>query len=270
MATLAEIRAHQVALGDLTTLTRAALVAFWRTLDLSDPVAVAVALREFMPEAFATYGSAAATLAADFYDDLRAEALVAASFTATVVDAPSAETAQSLVGWGLAPLFQQAAPVDPALALSRLSGGLQRAIAGADRQTIITNARNDPAAVRYARHASANACAFCAMLATRQAVFRSEKSAVRVVGRGTAKRGDGSKMDVRRKGVKPRGTRALGEKFHDDCHCVAVPVWPGQEIPEAPYVADWREAYFAATDELGGARDTKAILAKMRDSLGTN
>jgi predicted component of type VI protein secretion system len=235
--TLAEVTEHQAALADLTTLAQADLVRLWRSLDLTgDPGNVAGALREHLPDVLAAYGSAAGTLAADFYDNLRAEAAVSGAYTAMVAPTASADVTQNLVGWGVAPLFATEPGSDPALALSRLAGGLQRAVAGADRGTIITNTRFDPTAVRYARHASANACAFCAMLATRQAVYRSE------------------------------ATAGMSEKFHDDCHCVAVPVWPGQEVPEAPYVTAWREAYYGATEKLGGANDTTAILAEMRQT----
>lgn len=282
MPTLAEVTSHQSALLDLTTLAQSELVKFWRSLDLTDPVAVAVALRELMPDLFAAYGTAAGTLAADFYDELRAQAAVAGVYAATMATLPPSEAAQSLVGWGLAPLFfkdeaeaamlaeEYGVKVDPKpapnpdLALSRLAGGLQRAVAGADRQTIITNARSDPQAVRYARHASASACAFCALLATRQADYRTKESAVRVTGEIDPRNPESYPLRG------PRGPRKLGEKYHDYCHCVAVPVWPGDEVEEAPYVADWREAYYAATEKLGGATKPKAILAEMRQTLGTN
>lgn len=266
MLTLADLTAHQAGLGNLTTLALADLVALWKSLDFKDRSAAARQIRSFLPDAIAGYGLAAGALAADFYDEVRAAAAVGGSFVATADHVTSPEATQALINWGLAPLFNADAP-DPALALSRLAGGFQRAVAGADRQIIIANARRDPEDVRYARHASANACTFCAMLTTHQAVYRSAASARTVVGRGTAKLFDGSKMDARRKGIRPRGTQALGEKFHDYCHCIVVPVWPGSEIPEPPYVADWREAYFAAAEK--HPADTKAILAEMRASLGT-
>lgn len=243
MPTLAEMRSHQVALGDLVTLAQAELVKLWRALVGADPRDAAAEVRLFIADASAAYGLAAGGMAADWYDELRAAAGVSGAYLATTAGTPSPETVQATLGWGLAPLFP--APTDPYLmgpepapdfdaALSRLSGGLQRLVAGADRSTILTNTRRDPTAVRFARHASANACAFCAVMATRGAVYRSEDTA--------------------------------GDKYHTNCHCVAVPVWPGQEVEEAPYVADWRNAYYDATKELGGARDLKAILAQMRET----
>jgi hypothetical protein len=47
---------------------------------------------------------------------------------------------------------------------------------------------------------------------------------------------------------------------------IAVPVWNAYE--EAPYVAEWRQSYYSATEQLGGASDPKAILSLMRKSSG--
>lgn len=236
MPTLADLDNHRTALANITTLAVAELVRFWRGRP-DDPTQVAGQAREFLADATAGYGLAAGALAADFYDDLRAEAGVAGAFAAGMAT-PDTTAVQDVAGWGLAPLFVTEAEPDADAALSRLSGGLQMLVADADRLTIMTNTRRDPTDVRYARHASANACAFCAMLATRQAAYRSEESA--------------------------------GGKYHRSCHCIAVPVWPGQEIPEAPYVAQWRESYYSATEKLGGASDEKSVLALMRADLGTN
>lgn len=79
----------------------------------------------------------------------------------------------------------------------------------------------------WARHASANACGFCRVMATKGPVFQSETSATRVVGRGG----------------KPRGTRKLGDKWHDNCHCVAIAVRPGGKYEPASYVEQWQRDY---------------------------
>lgn len=252
MTTLADVEDHRATTLGLSTLAISELVNLWRELDpISDARATAQALREVLPTILTTYGLAAGSVAADFYDDMRAEVAGLAAYTSMTTDPPTDDAAQALIGWGLAPLFERdtttseglvegdGAKVDtapaPSLerALSRLSGGVQRAVANTARQTIITNARRDPSEVRYVRHASANACAFCAVLATRQAVYRTEST-----------------------------------KFHRSCHCVAVPVWPGDELEEPPYVADWREAYYDARNRVSNPNDLKALLAVMRDTAG--
>lgn len=258
MPTLAEAQVHQQAIIDLTTLAQAELVATWRTVDLASPTEAAEATRDVLPVVVAAYSLAGATLAADFYESVREAAGVPGAFVADLFDQVAPERIDALIGWGLQPLVSPRAPSvlveptpDPDLALSRLSGGLQRIVANADRDTIAGNVERDPADARWARHASANACAFCALMATRDAVYRTEAAALRVT-------------EAR------SGKQKLGEKYHDDCRCTAVPEWPDAPLERAPYVDDWQAAYTAATAELGGANDPKAILALMRQSLGTS
>jgi hypothetical protein len=264
--TLADAQEHQQAVTDLTTLAQAELVATWRAVDLANPTEVATSVRDVMPAIVVAYSLAGATLAADFYETIRESAGIPGAFAASLVDEVAPERVQALVGWGLEPLFQRdhneadmlskeygvkveprPAP-DPDKALSRLSGGLQRIVANADRDTITTNVERDPADARWARHASADACAFCRLLATRDATYRSQTDALRVTQARNKK-------------------RPLGEKYHDDCRCTAIPEWPDAPLERAPYVSDWEAAYTAATSELGGAHDPKAILAHMRASM---
>lgn len=273
MATLAEVRTHQQAVGDLTTLAQAELVATWQTADPTNPDEIAEASHDVLPTIIAAYALAGTTLAADFYEDLREAADAAGSFVAQVVDGPDRGRVDALLGWGLAPLFRRdvaeslmlaeeyGVKVEPADlapdfdgALSRLSGGLQRIIANADRDTIEGNAALDPVRPKVARYASANACAFCRMLATRGAVYASEESALRITGR----RG------------RTRGSRPLGSKYHDFCRCVPVLVFPGQEYEPAPHIADWQEQYAESIVTSGprGAIDLAATLAAWREQFG--
>lgn len=258
MPTLAEAEGHRQAVTDLTTLAQAELVAMWRrAVDLASPAEVAEATRDVLPVIVTAYSLAGATLAADFYETVRDAAGVPGAFAAELFDAVAPERVDALIGWGLQPLFptqgaldaNMLAEPDPGAALSRLSGGLQRIVANADRQTITGNVERDPADARWARHASANACAFCALMATRDATYRTEASALRVT-------------------VARNGKQALGEKYHDWCRCISVVEWPDAPLERAPYVDDWQAAYAAATAELGGANDPKAILAHMRRTLG--
>ena len=120
-------------------------------------------------------------------------------------------------------------------ALKDASAFLGRMVADQDRAAIAYNVGRDPSSPRFARHASANACAFCAMNAIRGPIYRSEDAAAK--------------------------------RYHDHCHCIAVPSW-GNDYAEAPYVASWRDAYYDATAALGGAHNPKAVLAHMRANAG--
>ncbi|ORA23409.1 hypothetical protein [Mycobacterium aquaticum] len=165
-----------------------------------------------------------------------------------------------------------------------LQGSAMRAVFDGSRDTIIHNVDREKGA-RWARHASANACAFCRMLATRRAVYTSEAAATRVVGRGVdlteadrraihgglmtrdealdrravyrnarqAAAAGKSVGNTRASIGRTRGTRPLGEKYHDHCHCVAVCVRPGDTYEPPAYVEQWEQDYMAAVR--GAAKD---------------
>lgn len=262
MATARQAADHQRAQRQVEALALRDLNAFWAGLDVANAVAAKAALIEFVAVLTETYGAISSTIAADFYDSLREDADARGSFRAAPSGRPNLDQVASSTGWAAQPLF--GGDADSRLALSRISGAASRFVLDAGRETMFDNILLDPEPVRYARHASANACAFCALLATRGAVFLSKESATRVVGRGTEKRHDGTRQDSLRKGIRARGKQALGEKYHDFCHCVDVAVFPGQEYAEAPYVAEWRDAY-AGTSSM----NPKQVLSEMRESLGT-
>lgn len=243
MALLSDVVAYQASVEDISAVALAELLAFWRNLG-DDPAAVAAAIREFMPDLVDTYQPVSAEIAAQFYDDSRAQAGVPGVYDARLTGRPAGEKVQVNLGWALEPLFRRdpsgvAAP-DRDLSVSRTGSLAQLTIADGARETIDDNVKSDPARPRYARHASANACAFCALMASRGAVYRSD-------------------------------TAAAGRKWHSHCHCVAYAVWPGEKDDTAPYVADWDRAYVAARKSAiadGVAPDINGILRYMRRSLG--
>jgi hypothetical protein len=110
----------------------------------------------------------------------------------------------------------------PAAALSNSS---TRAVFDQSRLTVIDNTRRER--VKWARYASANACGFCRLLATRGAVYGSS-------------------------------SRAL--KAHDACKCLAVPVRTGIYKPP-PYVKQWTNDYESALES--GASSLGEIVRAM-------
>lgn len=227
MATQAEVTAWAAEQEALTALVAAEFASQASDLVALDPAVAAGLIRELSAEIADEFGRVSSLLSAEWYEDLRPTT----GFDAILLD-PDIDKLQTDLGWAMRDLFAEIPDAEKALSLSEQVTDL--AVANAGRGTIITNARRDPLEVRYTRHASANACAFCAMLASRQAVYRSEETA--------------------------------GEEVHRKCHCTFVPVWPGQEVEEAPYVAQFRDDYYSARDaaRAQGKRSTKAILAEMR------
>lgn len=137
MQALAE--AHRSDLRDLTDLAEADVAEVLR--GLSDAEVVREALMDTLPALVELYGSAAATMAADWYEDLRDEAGAAGRFSPIVAELPDGDRTDALARWGVGPLFS--AEPDSALVLSKVAGGLQRIIADADRQTVRISAVAD-------------------------------------------------------------------------------------------------------------------------------
>lgn len=167
MATLTPAtRAHR---RDLATLTGTAdwdLTRLFREFDTAD--AARDGLRDVLPRMVAIYGEAATSLAADWYDDLRDASGARGRFTAIPADLPDLGRTDALAGWAVSPLYD--AQPDFATALTKASGGLQRIIANADRDTVRVSSVQDRGARGWAR-AGAGQCDFCAMLIGRGAVY---------------------------------------------------------------------------------------------------
>lgn len=272
MVTYVDARDHQKVAGQVVSLAMRDLVEVWRTFTFDDAARAQQEIRAVLPLLIDGYGTPMAALSADWYDELRDRAKVSGRYTAQPGYGPGVQRLDSLAGYTANALY--GANPDSNLALSRLSGGLTRILLDIDRDTIAGNSFLDPSDVRYARHASANACAFCALLATRGAEYATEEAALRIVGRGTdLSTNVGRRRGRRAQGIRARGSRQLGEKYHDDCRCAAVPVFGNQDYEEAPYVAKFREAY--ANAPVGGganpnAIDLKTTLAAMRKELGSH
>ena len=208
--------------------------------------------RQFITDAYPTlitpYLAAAGDLTAQWYDE---QPTTTRGFRVAPAALAPAEQLAVSGRWALT----QSNPV------AALQGSSTRAVFNSSRRTVLDNVGRESGA-RWARHASANACAFCRMLATRTgtgkgSLYTSKTAAVRT---GTTKR--------------KRGKRAAGEKYHDHCHCVAVPVRPGDSYEPPPYVQQWTADYRAAVrgaskdGEVGprGAIDTAAVVRRMEEA----
>lgn len=173
----------------------------WFRLNLNNPDVLRDPLAAVLAEISNKYGDAAATLAADFYDDMRADVVKSgARFTPKLADVPGPNRFQSLAGWGISPLF--GANPDPLTALHKLNGGLTLVVGNVYRETITGSSIADPAARGWQRVADGNACGFCLMLEGRGAVYSE-----------------------------------AGVDFgaHDHCGCTAEPAFEGEPVPVQPY-----------------------------------
>lgn len=175
----------------IAALVERDLAAFFGLLDFSRPDAVKLDLFDFIPELVTLYGDVAASVAADWYEELRDLEGVGGSFRAPL--APSVPVAQVQGRLGYAtrpdgPLF-----LGDSTTLTAFLGMMTNEYAlQPGRDTVMQAAHKDNAA--YARVPEPGACKFCLMLASRGFVY--SKSTV----------GD-------------------SKKFHGKCRCNAMPVW---------------------------------------------
>jgi hypothetical protein len=148
-------------MAGLSDEASADLARLWRSLDTS--AQAAEMLRDTLPDLVAAYGSMAATIAADWYDDLREMREAPKRFTAIPADIAETGT-QALVGWALA----EATSDDAFKTL--ILGGVQRRIVNFGRLTVTTSSVADPGAVGWKR-TGLGRCDFCRMLIGRGAVY---------------------------------------------------------------------------------------------------
>ena len=137
------------------------LFALWKRIATSSDAADI--LRDVLPDLIDTYGAAAATLAADWYDQIRDEAGAPGRFQAIPADVTDSG-AQALVGWAL----EQSADLDTMRTL--VEGGTQRRIANYSRLTVSRSSAADPQSVGWKR-IGYGSCTFCQMLIQRDVVY---------------------------------------------------------------------------------------------------
>ena len=193
MPSRADVERIRTANAGVVALATRDLEAFWSTLDLTKPEAARDALLAFTPVLVDQYGEVAATVAADWYDDLRVEAGVRPGFRARMAEPVPAEVVVARTRFGAQHLWTDA----PDLMLPFLTTAVSKYVLAPGRDTIVGSSLADPQAVGWHRETRPSdtyhsGCRMCRMLA----------------GRG---------------GVYKRATATFAA--HGGCRCVAVPSW---------------------------------------------
>jgi len=172
------------------------------------PEQIRAGLLEGVPAIVGYYSDGSSALAADWYDDIRADAAPSRAFVAEPVVLDRAEKFARAIVWAAEPLFLPEPSVDAVIL--RLQPVVQKEVARPFRDTITTNSERDPASVGWRRVASGSGCKFCRMLSDRGAVYKASTARFAA---------------------------------HTSCHCGAAPVFEGQDGEEASvlqYVASQR------------------------------
>lgn len=120
-----------------------------------------------------------------------------------------------------------------------LSGAAQRLALSGARDTVDATVRRSRRIVGWRRVADEDPCAFCAMLASRGAVYKSRAVALEV-GRSD----------------RIRGPRRAGQAYHDNDQCVAEPLYVGEDEPE--WVDELYQQWLEVTGDHYGAAKVDA------------
>jgi len=233
---------HQAAQASLATLLAARVAALWPQLDVAALHASLPRFTAVLAALVTRYGTASAAVAASYYESARLAAGAAGSFTVVPVDAVALEQVAASVKWATRDLWSSSP--DTAAAAVKVAGVAERLALQPGRLTIEGAVLADRAARGWARVPEPGACAFCVMLATRGAVYHTQRTAG--VASGT------------------RGTQAAGEPYHDHCRCHVEPVFTAYE-PSAQ-VRQWQALWEKSTAGHSG----KAAIAAFRQALGHN
>lgn len=207
---LTDVAEHRRQLMKVTSLAVEDASAYARQVVGEAPSRVAAQMREGVPALVGVYGGVAAESAALFYETQRPQRRPARIAPLSI----GAALANDL-GWALTPLFKPDRFDDPAADfVSRLSGVTQKHVAAGDRDTLVLSTDTDPDAGGVRRFARANACAFCRLLVVSDAYVTEDT------------------------------------EWHRNCHCVTVPWWEDNPLPEDPNEAEWGRAFEGAHAEL--------------------
>lgn len=171
---------------------------------------------------------------ATFHNRLRLVEGATSRFAATPVGIPPdvVQAAADWYQWNATVIYRESldatgdADVARQRVASRWAGSLARHVRNGGRRTLAAAMRGDPDVVRYERITDADPCAWCAMLASRGAVYLSEASG----GGNTA--------------------------WHDRCGCIAVPKLRGdQDVdPQNARFAEAWDAHATGANELAAFR----------------
>jgi hypothetical protein len=179
------------------------------------------------------FGRVSALRAAQFYNALRASEGVKGSFKAKTPPPVAAAKVIASMRWATAPLWQGSP--DIATVRDVVLGVTEKNVLDMGRETILGSIKADTRAKGWAREVEPGCCSFCAMLATRGAVYRSEETA--------------------------------SFESHNSCRCFAVPVFTAYE-PTAQ-VREWQQLYKESTKGVRGSAAARNAFRRAFEAKST-
>lgn len=216
----------QAAQSGLVTVMAGDLTGAWAAVDVGNLRRSLPNLQLLVAGIVRRYGAASAALAARFYIAQRRAAGITAPFQPRPAPLPPLPQIAQTVDWATQPLWSTSPNLEAAQ--SNLAASTERLVLDVGRQTITGNVARDRHARAWARITEPGACAFCLMLATRGAVYKSKTADFRT---------------------------------HTNCRCHAEPVFGVYEPP-----ARIREAQALYKQSTAGLRG-KAVLRAFRQAV---
>lgn len=209
MADAGQIEVFRMANAELIDLVEARLDEFWASAGSRSPVAGLNALMNFVPLLTQQFGDVASTIAMDWFEELRFDAIdqgmISAIGRATSYEAVRTDPVIVRISADSRDYWHHRLQTDgPTVVVRSIKDEATRAVRQSGRQAITRNADRDGAARGWQRVARAGACRFCRALAARGGVYT--RASVRFAAHG------------------PK------------CNCVAAPSWDRQAPEVEPFV----------------------------------
>lgn len=265
MIPLATVQGLSTTLGALSGAALAELQALVAAVEGMAPDKAKAILFEAFPDIFDPYAATVSDVSATFYEEIRALSGVKATFDAQTIKTVPAGRWNALVGFGTQPAsFEQTAN---ALMFQMLSGGLTKTLTEMSADTIVGNAQQESVLVGYQRVPSPGCCAFCGMLASRGV---SGGGSLKVMGRGVPVEQTKGKRGGQGKGLRARGSRAIGQDFHDFCKCSSVPVFESNYVQMQEDADKYYDAYRTSADKVNDGLVLESTTTTLKDGTQKN
>lgn len=223
-AAASRARAAQQAQAGLGAAIASLLERAWQRVDPERLDETLPTLFRLVEAIVRRYAPASGALASRFYLEQRRAAGIKSPFSVRLAAAPNTDEINRTVGWATAPLRGEKPDLE--LAKSQLQGAIDRLVLGVGRATIIDNTKRDRQATGWARVPEAGCCSFCALLASRGAVYKEA---------------------------------AADFRAHDHCRCHAEPVFRTAGYEPSAEIREWQALY-----DLAKGGSAKAVRRKFR------
>lgn len=252
-------------------LSDAALVELdrlMRSVAGESPAVQREAMMDLLPALGNQYASATGEVAAVFSGELMELQEVKKPVAPEKLALPPAQSWFALAGFGLSDRTMERGGM--LLAYSLIAGGLTKRLTEFAADTMIGNASIQSVSTSAARVPKPGCCAWCGMLASRGAVYSTESAGV-VGGRGVpVEQGKGRGSFGKGRGIKTRGSRAIGESFHDHCRCEVVALTTGNEAQLQADADRYYEAYRESADKVNDGLTLKVTDVSTEERLKNN